>query len=290
MTMRIGHSIKILDATRIDCALFVPEVGIQGQSWHVDVIVYGELNSHGFIADFSSVKKTLKKICDETFDHSLVVPETSKYVQISYPNDESIQVDLRDELNQKWAYLSPMEAVQLVKGSDIRLSQIELFLAEKLHDNLPDNVAEVRVMLREEQKADSVFFRYTHGLFNYDGLCRRIFHGHRSIVEISTNGQYSRELSQYVVDNILGETVHIACEPQLIESAENVSHLISNNHGARIEATAPTTKVLLLPKETSIENIATYVANELCMKLEVKDKLEVRIYEGIHKSASVTAN
>ena len=45
----------INDIDRIDCAIFDPSIGVVGQSWAVDVTVYGKLDANGFVYDFSNL-------------------------------------------------------------------------------------------------------------------------------------------------------------------------------------------------------------------------------------------
>ena len=70
----------IQDVDKIDCAIFDPSVGVVGQSWYVDITVSGQLDSNGFVYDFSHLKKLVKQVLKASLDHTLIIPVQSKLV------------------------------------------------------------------------------------------------------------------------------------------------------------------------------------------------------------------
>lgn len=282
-------TLHIADVTRLDCATVDVDSGVTGQSWHVDVDVTGHKNSKGFLIDFSGLKKTLKQICDSTHDHTLIVPQRSPCVTISRDN-ERYQIKVSPNSQQQWIYDSPVTAVSILDADSVNCELIEIELSRMLLKALPQNITQVKVSLREEVCNGAVFFQYTHGLYNYDGDCRRIFHGHRGMVRVYQNNIYNEQLSQRLRDEFLGKHIHIACIPQIKERQDRHAILQAKENGPKITAQVPIDNVLFLDDETSIENIAESCLEWLRRSVEESGTpLKVEIFEGIYKSASVTA-
>ena len=209
MNREIVQQIDVQDVTRMDCAVFHSECGIVGQSWHVDVKLIGDANAEGFLYDFSKLKKTLKNICDESFDHTLMIPTDNPSVKLTTDGDTQ-KVVVHSTSDQLWAYDAPKEAFSYVQGSEISKNSIETELSRLLFEKLPSSIIEAKISLREEKVSEGVFFRYTHGLYNYNGLCRRLFHGHRGLIKVYIDEIYSKEHSEFVRNEILSQNVHIA--------------------------------------------------------------------------------
>ncbi|HBL87615.1 MAG TPA: 6-pyruvoyl tetrahydropterin reductase, partial [Alcanivorax sp.] len=55
---------------------------------------------------------------------------------------------------------------------------VTLYLMDLIRDSVPDNVTEVRVVLREQDTGTAPFYHYSHGLKKHDGNCQRIAHSH----------------------------------------------------------------------------------------------------------------
>lgn len=276
------HQIVITDATRVDCAIFEEERGVFGQSWHVDIRLVGPVDKKGFIYDFSHLKKLCKKICDETIDHSLVLPSRSHKVKIENKDSRcSVEMSSHDG---EWKYECPRDAIFLAESQYVTTEELEIFLSRQLKEQLPSEMVECQVTLREEEGDTDTFFRYTHGLYDYPGLCQRIFHGHRSKLKVLVNGSMDHELTSKAIDGLLGREIHVACDRQVVEQTENTV-VLRGNGSIKVEATLPKSRCLILPFETSIETISDAVLRHILEEEEVSGALEVHAFEGINKAA-----
>ncbi len=198
--------------TVVDFSYLHAKRGMVGESWIVDLELSGELDAQGMVFDFGHIKKTVKRTVDERVDHRLLVPRDSEQLDLHERDD--------GHLSLAWRYLageirmvSPASAVLGLPGMEISKAGVTLYLMELIQETVPANVAEVRVILREEDTGTAPFYHYSHGLKKHDGNCQRIAHGHRSGIQIFENGRRSRYWEKLWADR--WEDIYIGTEDDL---------------------------------------------------------------------------
>jgi 6-pyruvoyl-tetrahydropterin synthase len=297
-----NSTLFVRDVAKIDSALFDPSLGIVGHSWYVDVWLTGTLDSNGFVFDFSPLKKLIKQTLSTTLDHALILPVGSQMVQYSeLENSERWTVKSRargEDKDARWDYASPKGSVFPVHTVALKNTSIEQEFSRILRHRLPPTVSQLLVKLREEQISPTeASFRYTHGITGHEGLCQRLFHGHRSRMEIYIGEERRPDLEHFVVREIFGNTVHIATLNQIKSGngeigqrgkpGESVTLGYSGSLG-QFEATLPADRVFFVEGETSIESIAREVARVIKREERPNDRIRTVCYEGIDKGAEAT--
>ena len=111
----------IKDVDRIDCATFEPNQGVTGKSWYVDIYVTGQLDSNGFVYDFSHLKKLVKSVLKNTIDHALLIPiqvsrwNTKLLIKVSFGPSSQGRLS---GIDSTWTYKCPKGAVYPVRSQD----------------------------------------------------------------------------------------------------------------------------------------------------------------------------
>lgn len=294
-----SSTLFVRDVGKIDSAVFDPSLGIIGASWHVDVWLTGTLDDNGFVFDFSPLKNLIKQTLANTLDHALIIPVGSQMVQYSeFENGERWTLKSRargDDKDARWDYISPKTSVFPVHTVALKNMTIEQEFARLLRHRLPPSVHQLIVKLREEQIAPTeASFRYTHGITGHNGLCQRLFHGHRSRMEIYIGDERRPDLEHFVAREVLGNNVHIATLNQIKSGDGNIGHrgktdapvtLAYTGTLGNFEATLPNNRVFFVEGETSIESIAREIARLIKREERPNDRIRAVCYEGIDKGA-----
>ena len=289
----------VRDVGKIDCALFDPSLGVVGQSWYVDVWLTGALDENGFVFDFSPLKSLIKQTLASTLDHSLIIPVQSQSVQ--YGESELgerwiLKSRARGESKEtKWEYLCPKGAVFPVHSVSLKTNVIETEFSRILRHRLPSTVMGLSVKLRDEAIAPTeASYRYTHGIQGHNGLCQRLFHGHRSRVEVFIGDERRPDLEHYLAREIFNSNIHIASLNQIKAGQGEVGHRGSTDSPVTLsfagtlgsyEATLPANRLFFVESETSIEAIARELARVVKRDEKTQDVVKVIAYEGIDKGA-----
>jgi 6-pyruvoyl-tetrahydropterin synthase len=290
----------VKDIGRIDCALFDPSLGIIGQSWHVDISLTGHLDENGFVFDFSPLKSLIKQTLSSTLDHSLIIPLQSQNVQFGECDAGerwTLRSKARGESREtKWDYQCPKGAVFPIHTVSLKTPVIEAEFSRILRHRLPESVVSLSVKLREESIATTeATYRYTHGIQGHNGLCQRLFHGHRSRIEIYVGEERRPDLEHFVSREVFSSSVHVASLNQVKSgSAElGIRHNATNESVTlcfagtlgQYEGTLPLNRVFFVPNETSIESIANELAKLVKIEEKTSEPVKVIAYEGIDKGA-----
>lgn len=291
--------IFIRNVTVLDAALLDARIGPRGRSWYVDVEIKGIKDDEGIVLDFSDAKKQVKQIIDDAFDHRLIAPatavrrESTRYVVESGYEIQSKNGVFFLECPHSHLVVVPEETcAKLAQGVT---TQMEDLIATELMKSLPSSVVEVKVKLREhEDRAEDWYFTYTHSLRHHKGNCQR-FHGHSNIIELKTKSIFSKELSilasklladKYLVaeDYVCSADDFKKLSPAIVEKLSHgeisqscfVSYLGSQGE---VRVVIPKDAVILMPSESTIENIADFV------RAKVEMTSSVYAYEGLLKGA-----
>lgn len=286
----------VRDIDHLDCAVFHPMDGINGATWHVDVELAGKLDHMGFIFDFGKIKKKIKEVLKNTLDHTLIVPELYHGVKITNSGNsigkKNISIDMITEGGEIWKYSCPRSAVYLLPSHSSNALDISRAIESELAPHLPENVEELCVILREEDisPAEGVF-KYTHGLENHDGGCQRLFHGHRSRLEVFRGKSRAYDLEKNITDKFSTHSIHIVSSEQLMQG--DLSVLQRGSEGKTIQigyqsadgeffAEIPAHRAILINQSSSIESLAQNFGSLLTTD-NTDQTLMVRCYEGINK-------
>jgi len=294
-----SSTLFVRDVTKLDCALFDAAHGVIGQSWHVDLTVSGTLDENGFVCDFGPLKRLVKQTLDATLDHALLIPVGSQMVQYSETNaGEHWRLRAKDRLTNTdftYDYQCPKGAVFPIRAIAIKTAVVEQEFAKILRHRLPDSVLQIGIKLREEKlKPTEATYRYTHGLRGHNGLCQRLFHGHRSKIEVYVAEERRPDLEHFIAREVFGSNIHIACASQVKsgnfetgargKSLEPITLAYQGSFGA-YEATLPSNRVFFVDQETSVECISRNLAKLIKREEGSNARVRVVCFEGINKGA-----
>lgn len=271
------------DLTVIDFSYFDQQRGILGESWIVDIELAGELDDQGMVFDFGHVKKRIKAVIDQELDHRFVISSQCKDFHCEEQNQHT-NLSWKN-VSGHYRHRSPSDAIVILDEKTINKQAIQHFLEARLKSELPDNVTDINLSLREEH-IDGAYYHYSHGLKKHDGNCQRIVHGHRSQIKIYENSQRSADLEDYwsaCFRNIyIGTREDVKEEVQL----DGKAHTVFSYQAAQGEfsLTLPSKRTYLMERDSTVELIAEHVAEE-CLRQKPGNHYLVRAYEGVGKGA-----
>lgn len=263
--------IFIQDITLLDCAILSFYQIPCGKSWTVDATLEGDKDSEGVLFDFSSLKKNLKQIIDQKFDHKLFLDST----KIKEKNHLSLSAYGPE--NRFFINTYPSAVREMKQWNQDISSEIEQEIEKEIKDSMPENISSVKISLRSpEQKTQ---FHFTHCLPNHYGNCQR-FHGHSSCICVYKNDLLDLEKS-LSISKILDNKYFIRkIYTELIEN--DLMRISYSGSQGSVDLTMPSDHVILLDQECTIENIAEHIHTNFCGS---DPQTFVRIYEGLCKGA-----
>lgn len=277
----------VRDLTVIDFSYLCEKRGMLGESYIVDVELHGGLDQTSMVLDFSHVKKLIKRTIDELVDHKLVLPEQSAALSLSVVEQTHIlRFNSQRGLIQMAA---PAQASVAIATTAINEHSITEFLQQVLKPLLPDNIDQVIFTLRPENST-SFYYHYSHGLKKHDGNCQRIAHGHRSTIQIYTDGMLAPRLNKYWSER--WQDIYLATAEDVCDAAA-MQHLRAGNddYSFRYQAaqgwfelTMPKAHCEIVSCDTTVECLADYIATELKL-LDQTKQYKVVAYEGVGKGA-----
>lgn len=270
----------------LDFSYLCPQRGLVGETWIVDVTLWGDLDGQGMVFDFGHVKKQVKSVLDTLSDHRLLVPLNARGTSVTQDN-EQLTVSL--ETNTGVITCSaPAQAILLVDAVAITPELLTPFLEQAVHPELPDNVAKVELRLYREE-INGAYYHYSHGLKKHDGDCQRIAHGHRSQIRVFVDGQRDQTLEAWWASR--WHDIYIATRDDLQETFthNNVQHYrfsYTANQGD-FELSLPCVNCYLIDTDSTVELLANHIARKLA---ELKPGTTIRVvaFEGLNKGAIAT--
>ncbi|MAR89529.1 MAG: 6-pyruvoyl tetrahydropterin reductase [Pseudomonadales bacterium] len=258
--------------------------GILGESWIVDIELYGELDHQGMVFDFGAVKKQVRDAVESLFDHQLVVPSALPALQ-ARELGQSLALSWQDQDGRDYRHLSPPSAVLQVTATEITPATMIPLLEETAMAAVPDNVSRVAITLREEEISGACY-QYSHGLKKHQGNCQRIAHGHRSRLKIYRNGKRDPLLEQAWAlkwrDIYIGTRADLAGQPSR-EGVEYCQFAYDAPQG-RFELELPAAQVYLIDTDSTVEYLAEHIAETLHRE-DPEHQFQVLAYEGVMKGA-----
>lgn len=271
--------------TVLDFSFLHPKRGIVGESWIMDVELYGELDDQGMVFDFGDVKKRLKQAAEGLVDHKFVVPTQLDGLEISEEPGDRVALHYEFADGCVIDMSAPADAVAALETEAVAIETLQPILNRHLSSCVPPNVSRVDVRLRQEV-IQGAYYHYSHGLKKHQGNCQRIAHGHRSRLEIHADGQRS-QLTEYQWakrwrDIYIG-TREDLCEERLVNDQPHCHFRYVSAQGL-FSLTLPKRQVYLIDTETTVEFIAEHIAQTL-KRQRPQNHFKVKAFEGVMKGA-----
>uniref|UniRef100_A0A486XXD9 6-carboxy-5,6,7,8-tetrahydropterin synthase n=1 Tax=Rheinheimera sp. BAL341 TaxID=1708203 RepID=A0A486XXD9_9GAMM len=285
----------VRDLTVIDFSYLCDIRGMLGESFIVDVELHGGLDQTSMVLDFGLVKKLIKKAIDSLVDHKLALPANNPALQLTELDQGSAQpmIKLRfDSKRGKIQMAAPSESVVAIAAERIDEHSLSLFLQDNIKPLLPANVEQLLFTLRPESTS-GFYYHYSHGLKKHDGNCQRIAHGHRSTIQIYTDGMLSPRLNKYWSER--WEDIYIGTAEDLV-AASALQHLVpmADDYSFRYQAAQGWFELCMAKShceivscDTTVECLAEYIADTL-KQLDSTKHYKVVAYEGVGKGAVAT--
>ena len=267
--------LTILDFSYLHC-----NRGLLGESWMLDIQLTGSLDAQGMILDFADVKRQVKTLVDDEFDHKLLVPKRSRQLQLEeHPGSVRLQFHWGD--NFRLEHQSPASALCLIDDDKITRETVAQAIETRLRATLPANIVTVKVQLRSEDE-DGAYYHYSHGLKHHGGNCQRIAHGHRSRLRIYRNGIRDIYLEEDWAER--WSDIYIGSLRDLQSADDAMHHYSYAGSQGNFALSLPAICCDLIDKDSTIENIAQHIAEQL-KSADPASSFEVHAFEGIDKGA-----
>lgn len=267
--------------TVMDFSYLHPERGLLGESWIVDVTLHGSLDEQGMVLDFSDVKKQVKRLVDDRFDHKLIVPIESDCTRIDGEPEQPVVTFTYGSHGEQIVHTSPPTALCLLDSVAVAPESVSDAIETALMEIMPSNVRKIDIGLSEES-IDGAFYHYSHGLKQHCGNCQRIAHGHRSRIEIFRNGERDLLLEEQWAER--WRDIYIGSRDDLAgESSEKHHYRYSASQG-EYDLVIPARRCYLIETDSTVENLASHIAGTLGARSQ-DDEIKVYAYEGVGKGA-----
>ncbi len=270
--------------TTLDFSYLCPKRGLVGETWLVDVTLWGELNSEGMVFDFGHVKKQIKAELDRLADHRLLVPAREARIT----TNDSGYVDVRFAAQSGTiSCQAPQQAILAVDATAITPEGVTPFLERAVMQILPDNVAKIDIHLHTEE-IDGAYYHYSHGLKKHAGDCQRIAHGHRSRIHIFVDEQRDEALEAEWA--IKWQDIYLATREDLQEAftqdgVEYYRFGYTAGQGS-FAITLPGRDCYLIDSDTTVELLACHLVHCVAQSRPGKN-IKVIAYEGLDKGSMV---
>ncbi|AMO55247.1 6-pyruvoyl tetrahydropterin reductase [Endozoicomonas montiporae] len=276
--------------TTLDFSFLSPDRGVVGETWLVDVVLYGDLDEQGMVFDFGHVKKQVKASLDFMADHRLLVPVAHPSIKVEAEKDR-LDVTLDSPVTGTINCKAPAQAMLLVDAEEIATETLTPILEKALMSELPDNVKDVKLKLYNEF-IKGAYYHYSHGLKKHLGDCQRIAHGHRSAINVQVNGEDSPQLEKDWAEK--WSDIYIATREDRLDCFEENGRQY-NRFGytadqGYFELTLASELCYLIDTDSTVELLAQHMAAEMYQSLPADSDLEVTAYEGFNKGSIARIN
>lgn len=277
----------VRDLTVIDFSYLCEARGMLGESFIVDVELHGGLDQASMVLDFSKVKKVIKQAIDQLVDHKLALPAMS--AGLSVHNDSLVTTLAFTSARGTIRMAAPAQAIVAIAAARINEQSLSEFLQQQIKPLLPEHVDKLVISLRPEATT-GFYYHYSHGLKKHDGNCQRIAHGHRSTIQIYTDGMLAPRLNKYWSErwqDIYLATAEDLCEATALQFVQADASDYCFRYQAEqgwFELTMPRAHCEIVPCDTTVECLADYIAAQL-KQLDQTKQYKVVAYEGVGKGA-----
>lgn len=266
--------------TVIDCSFLDAKRGLVGESWQVDLELEGSLDEQGMVLDFGDIKKQVKNIIDDTFDHKLLVPANHPGLNLNKLG-ENTQLNFALNKGGEIIHHSPNDAVRFIDSTVVDIESLTPEVIAAIKPHMPSNVEAVRLRLWAEEIHDA-YYHYSHGLKHHAGNCQRIAHGHRSRIQIMRNQQRDTELEQQWAE--LWCDIYVGTQEDVVNNNEDSVAFRYTSAQGEFFLSLPKQACYLINTDSTVENIAAHIAAKLQAE-NPQDEIRVYAYEGVDKGA-----
>ena len=271
--------------TTLDFSFLCPNRGLVGETWLVDVELFGDLDEQGMVFDFGHVKKQVKASLDLLADHRLLVPTAHPSVEVKSSGNR-LEVRMTSSMAGTIECKAPAQAMLLVDAKEISIPVLTHLLEQSLLKGLPDNVSKVSLRLYTES-IDGAYYHYSHGLKKHLGNCQRIAHGHRSGLRIEVDGQHAPQFETRWAT--LWRDIYIATEEDLLDSLEDNGDKYYRfgytSQQGYFELTIAARRCYLISTDTTVELLAQHMAQTTYEWLPDHAAVVITAFEGVNKGA-----
>ncbi len=270
--------------TTLDFAFLDAERGLLGESWLLDVVLEGGLDEQGMVLDFAEVKRSIKQLVDERFDHRLLLP--MRYAGLVEQTRRGMS-HLNFHTRGGWMlqHSSPEQAVCRIDAEAVTPESVAEAIVVALRPGLPDNVESLHVRLRPEV-IEGAFYHYAHGLKHHCGNCQRIAHGHRSRLIIERDGVRAPDLEAEWCERWCD--IYIATREDLCKEEDGQYLFGYESAQGRFLLRLPVERCYLVDTESTVENLANHIAQTLADE-HPGHRFRVHAFEGVDKGAIAEA-
>ena len=275
--------------TNVDFSYLDPVRGHLEETWLANILLHGELDEQGMVCDFGTVKKVIRHWLDTELDHRLAVPIHSPNIDI-IEDGEYLHIRWQFGAQSEFLHIrTPRDAIALIDTEILTSESIALWCIQQLKPHFPASVAKLELTFSLET-IEGAYYHYSHGLKKHLGNCQRIAHGHRSRIDIWSNGQKSPLLEQYWADKwqdiYLGTRADVVEEPEYKgEKYYKFAYIAAQGP---FEITLPQRCCYLMKTDTTVEFIAYHIAQQTRIA-HPKNFIRVKAFEGINKGAIAEA-
>ena len=269
--------------TNVDFSYLDDQRGLVGETWLASVLLDGGLDQTSMIWDFGVVKKVLRNWLDDQLDHRLLVPTKSERLSYKIENDR-ISLNWNFGNDNTLTMEAPLEAVALIDAEEINDQTASVWSIRQLSSHFPDNLEHIQLSF-EAEEINAAYYHYSHGLKKHDGNCQRIAHGHRSRIQIWSDGARDRDLENNWADR--WSDIYIGSEEDLVSISSDdkpIMHFAYDAPQGHFELTLPKQVCYLMPTDTTVECIAAHIAQVLHDE-EPSRRITVKAFEGLNKGA-----
>jgi 6-pyruvoyl-tetrahydropterin synthase len=268
--------------TVIDCACLDARRGLVGESWIVDLELEGELDDQGMVLDFGEVKKRLKKAAEAVADHKLLVPARAPELDLVLSGTGS-GLAFRAATGAI-EHRSPARALCSLDADAVTAEAVAAQIEAALRKAAPPSVTAARVALRHEA-IDGSHYHYAHGLKKHAGDCQRIAHGHRSRLQIRTDGRRDERLERHWAER--WRDIYLGSAADIVAHGKGRIRFAYRSGEGEFELELPVERCDLLQTDSTIERIAEHLCAQVATE-RPGAAVEVRAYEGVMKGAVAT--
>ncbi len=270
--------------TTLDFSYLHPQRGMLGESWLLDVVLQGGLDEQGMVLDFADVKRSIKQLVDDAFDHRLLIP--MRYPGLAeQPRRGMSHLNFEMQNGRLIQHSSPEQAIARIDAEAVTPEAVASAIVAQLQPRMPGNVESLQIRLTPEY-IDGAFYHYSHGLKHHCGNCQRIAHGHRSRLVIERDGQRAPELEADRCER--WRDIYIASREDLDKEQDGDMWFSYRSAQGQFLLRLPAARCYLVDRDSTVENLAQHIADSLAREYP-GSRFRVHAYEGVDKGAIASA-